>query len=67
MEALLQQWSKEFDFIVLDCPPVLPVADAQSFVERVDFTMLVARPDRTSRVSFHRAYRILEAHQVNPG
>lgn len=46
--ALLKKWQQRFDLVLLDSPPVLPVADARILARQVDGTILVVR-ERTSR------------------
>jgi succinoglycan biosynthesis transport protein ExoP len=64
LDELIAEWRQQFTYILLDAPPVLPIADAQSMVEKADFTLMVVRSDRTSRISMRRAYRILLRHQI---
>src|SRR5277367_882256 len=42
MHSLMDEWRTEFDFVVLDSPPVLPVVDAQLLEEIADATVLLA-------------------------
>lgn len=42
----LDRWRKRYDFIVLDCCPVIPVADAPILFPHVDGIILVAREGR---------------------
>ena len=49
MQSLMDEWRKEFDFIVVDSPPVLPVTDAQLLEEMADATVLMARVGYTTR------------------
>jgi capsular exopolysaccharide synthesis family protein len=62
MGALLAEWRKQFDFVVIDSPPILPVADARLLIPLADTTVLVARAARTTRVALQRAYGILIQH-----
>lgn len=48
--ALLETWSKRFDVVLLDSPPVLPVADARILARQADGTILIVR-EGTSRRS----------------
>ena len=66
MMSLMDQWRKSYDFIVIDSPPVLPVADAQLMEEMADATILVARAGQTARVTLQRAYNLLATHAKNP-
>ena len=63
MHALMEQWRSEYDFIVVDSPPVLPVTDAQLLEEMADATVLLARVGFTTRAALSRAYNLLLLHR----
>ncbi len=46
--AQLEKWSRQFNVILLDSPPVLPVADARILAHQADGTILIVR-EATSR------------------
>jgi Mrp family chromosome partitioning ATPase len=50
-----------FDVIILDTPPLLPVADARVIVQRADAVLLLARWYSTSRFAVADALRLLRA------
>jgi succinoglycan biosynthesis transport protein ExoP len=60
MRRSLEIWRKEFDFIVFDGAPVLPVTDSVILSELVDARLLVARFNLTERQSLERSYRLLQ-------
>ena len=49
MEFLMQYLKKNFDFIVIDTPPVMPATDAVIMAPRVDGTLLVMKSGNTER------------------
>jgi capsular exopolysaccharide synthesis family protein len=57
MRALLAQWRAEYAFIVMDGPPVLPVADAVVLEQLCDAVLLVARHGVTEKKAAHRSYQ----------
>jgi capsular exopolysaccharide synthesis family protein len=63
MHALMDQWRSEYDFVVVDSPPVLPVTDAQLLEEMADATVLLARVGYTTRAALSRAYNLLLTHR----
>src|ERR1700761_9078906 len=63
MHSLMEEWRTEFDFVVVDSPPVLPVVDAQLLEEIADATVLLARVGYTSRAALERAYKLLLMHR----
>lgn len=46
---MLQEFSRWFDWIVIDSPPLLPVADSAALAAHVDGTLLVVRQATTLR------------------
>jgi succinoglycan biosynthesis transport protein ExoP len=66
MHSLMEEWRTEFDFIVVDSPPVLPVVDSQLLEEIADATVLLARVGFTSRAALERAYKLLLLHRKEP-
>ena len=49
MSAALMEFRNTFDFVIVDCPPVLPVADSLAVAHEVDGVILVARSEKTHR------------------
>jgi capsular exopolysaccharide synthesis family protein len=66
MKSVMREWRNNYDFIVLDCPPVLPVTDTQYIEDSADATFLVARAGSTSRIALQRAHQLLFRHVKNP-
>jgi polysaccharide biosynthesis transport protein len=62
MQALMREWREAYDFIVLDCPPVLPVTDTQYLEGLADATFLVARAGATTKIALQRSYQLLSRH-----
>ena len=66
MVTVLQQLTDEADLVILDAPPLLPVADAQALLDLppVDACLVVARAFRTTRDDVRRARAVLERHRL---
>ena len=60
MRSSIEAWREQFDFILMDAPPVLPVTDSLILSSLVDYTLLVARFNVTERQSLERSYSLLE-------
>lgn len=60
MGALLATLRGQYDLIVLDTPPLLPVTDAAVLSEVADGTLFVVRYGKTRRGQISRAARILD-------
>jgi succinoglycan biosynthesis transport protein ExoP len=54
MRALLAEAAKEFDYVLLDTPPVNPVVDVRAFAHFIDGFVLVASYGDTTRSSVER-------------
>ena len=51
----LARWKKAYDFVVVDSPPVLPVADARIIAGQVDGTIMVSRVSHCRRMDVIQA------------
>lgn len=60
MSDLLQGVREEYDYVVLDCAPVLPVTDAVILGGKVDATLLIYRVGTIARSGLRRAKTLLE-------
>lgn len=68
MTELLEEWSQAYDYVLIDTPPVVGVADAQSLAAKVDGMVLVVGIDQASRPAVTRAMEILMGTGCNmPG
>lgn len=59
MSQLLTWLKQEYDVVLIDCPPVLPVADAVALSGLVDGTVLVVRAGFTARAALERTVEVL--------
>jgi succinoglycan biosynthesis transport protein ExoP len=59
MRTLVTAWSKSYDFVLIDSPPVLAVTDALILGRLAQKTLLVARHGRSTQKSVERAYQTL--------
>ena len=66
MRELLIGLRQEFDVIVIDAPPVLPVADARILSEMADVTVQVVRLGMTTRTALKRAHDLLTGYSKRP-
>jgi non-specific protein-tyrosine kinase len=57
---VLAPLAAEFDYVILDSPPVLGFADAVSVATAVEGTLLVARAGKTPREIVHAALKPLQ-------
>ncbi len=62
MRLLVEAWRVQFDLVLLDGPPVLPVTDAVALAGMADTTIMVARCGLTPRSSLRRASLLIEEH-----
>ncbi|HEX7131943.1 MAG TPA: polysaccharide biosynthesis tyrosine autokinase [Iamia sp.] len=57
--ALLDTLADHFDYVLVDCPPLLPVADAVILASYVDATLLVATVNTTTKRSLTRSLELI--------
>ena len=55
MAELLKKMQPEYDFIILDTPPVNVVSDALTLVDHIDGIILIVRPNFTPRKEVQKA------------
>ncbi len=65
MSALLRSLRISYDLIVLDTPPVLPVADGLVLAKQADTTLMVVRWEKTARTPARDAVQLLRASRTN--
>jgi succinoglycan biosynthesis transport protein ExoP len=59
MQQMLETWSKEYDHVIVDTPPVLPFADAIVLASRADGVILVTRAGVSSTKALLRVRDLL--------
>ena len=62
--AMLQQLLPNFDWILVDSPPVLPVPDSLGLAQEVDGTLMVAMAERTPRSAVEEAIELIGATRL---
>ena len=60
LSVLFEQLTADFDWIIIDSPPVLPLADTSVWTRLVDGVLLVAREGKTERKELQRGLKALE-------
>ena len=65
MEDLIKELSINFDYIILDTPPVLAVTDAQLLAAKADATVLVVKANKTKGKTVINSYKELEKVKAN--
>jgi capsular exopolysaccharide synthesis family protein len=59
MRTWIERWRQQYDFVVLDGTPVLPVTDSVILNSFADATLLLARDRMTEKVQVKRSYQTL--------
>lgn len=59
MQALAKDWAASYDYVLIDSPPVLAVADAVILSRLADTTLLLTRHGESTQMSLERAYNTL--------
>lgn len=60
LAELLEQLTMSFDWVIIDSPPVLPLADTSVWSRLVDGVLLVAREGKTEKKELQRGLKALE-------
>jgi len=64
MVALLKSAERVFDYTVVDCPPLMPVADAVVFQDHIDGFVFVVRARHSPRETVQRAADLLKPERI---
>jgi capsular exopolysaccharide synthesis family protein len=64
--AFLEELSQEFDRVIVDSAPLVPVSDTLPVAKRAQSVILVYRMGQTPRKALSRALRTLRANHVEP-
>ena len=59
MQACVQVWQTQYDFVIFDGAPVLPVTDSVSLHALADATLLLVRSGVAEKAHVKRSYRML--------
>lgn len=62
--GLLDRFRREFDVVVIDAPPVLPVVDARMLADHADQIVLVVTSRRTPKTLVRRAVQLLGVNRA---
>ncbi|TAF06982.1 MAG: polysaccharide biosynthesis tyrosine autokinase [Nostocales cyanobacterium] len=65
MAALIDQFSSEYDFVIIDTPPLLVGADAVTVSQMTDGILLVSRPGVIDYNNAHTAKEMLKRSNYN--
>ena len=57
MKELIEKWSSEYDFVLIDSPSLLAVTDAAVLSKMADITLLVTRHAQSTRKGLERAWQ----------
>jgi polysaccharide biosynthesis transport protein len=65
MKNAVRTLREQFEFVVVDSPPVIPVSDARVLSPLVDVVVLVGRYESTTRRALARSAQLLSEAQAN--
>jgi capsular exopolysaccharide synthesis family protein len=60
MDGLIKKLREDFDHVIIDSPPVLPITDATILSNLVDGVLMVVECEMTTRAALSRACRVIE-------
>ena len=59
-DELLKELSEEYDYVIIDTPPINPVSDALVIAQKVDAVVLVVRAENTTHDAYKKAVKALD-------
>ena len=59
LKAMIRYWQGQYDLVILDGPPVLPVVDSVLISEQADLVLVITRFGKTSINSLRTTHRLL--------
>lgn len=65
IELLLNRLKKEFDYIIIDTPPIGILADGMELMHKCDISIFVARQNYTLKKHISEANQIYKRHRMN--
>jgi polysaccharide biosynthesis transport protein len=64
MSQLMTSWREQYDYVIIDTPPVLAVTDAVRLSSQVDSVLLILRSGQTTRDALARSCDLLNQASV---
>lgn len=65
MTTLLEEWKQEYDYVLVDTPPIIGITDVLCLTSKVDTFILVAAINRSTRSGISHALGILSTARAN--
>ena len=65
MKKILASARDEYDYVIIDSPPIIPVTDAAVLGSQVDGVLLTFQAEKTQRNTIQHAQHLLEQAQIN--
>jgi capsular exopolysaccharide synthesis family protein len=62
--TLIQAWRQDFDYVLIDTPPVVPLPDCRLLSQWVDGFIIVVAAHKTPRRMFGEALRLLDPAKI---
>jgi capsular exopolysaccharide synthesis family protein len=65
MAELIDQWREEYDYVIIDSPPILMVSDALEVASRADDTIMIIRAGLTRKKAITRSFELLSRSKIH--
>ena len=65
MERLLEEYKEQYDYVIIDTPPVLTINDGRVLATKCDGTIFVIKAGQSKKHNILNAYRELEIVKAN--
>ena len=64
LPELMEQLTRRFDWVIIDSPPILPLADTSVWMRQVDGVLLVAREGDTEKRQLQRGLEAIDSKKL---
>jgi capsular exopolysaccharide synthesis family protein len=64
LQSILRDTKKQFDFVIVDTPPIVPVPDQSFISDALDGVLLIVRPETTSKENLKTAIESMERQNI---
>jgi Mrp family chromosome partitioning ATPase len=65
MAELIDEWREEYNYVIIDSPPILMVSDALEVASRADDAVMIIRAGLTRKKAITRSFELLSRSKIH--